>query len=53
MVVMIFVLGPHHPPTLDDDDAARSHTRLVLARGRVDDADRLCFTPAPIGEFLG
>ena len=48
---MIGLLGPHHPPTLDDEQP--------LDRGRVAMAVvamiilALCFTPVPIGEILG
>ena len=51
LLVMIFMLGPRHPPTLDDDEP--------LEKGRVALAVLamiilvLCFTPAPIGPFIG
>ena len=51
MVVMIFLVGPHHPPTLDDDTPI-DRTRLVLAAVALVMLI-ICFTPAPIGEFLG
>ena len=50
LLVMIGLLGPHHPPTLDDEEP--------LDRGRVALAAAamiilaLCFTPVPIGEIL-
>lgn len=50
-VVMMFALGPHHPPTLDDE--------IPLDRGRLMLAAValvmliVCFTPAPIGPFVG
>ena len=50
LLVMIGFLGPHHPPTLDDDQP--------LDRGRIVMAAvamlilALCFTPVPIGEIL-
>lgn len=50
LVAMIAVLGPHHPPTLYDDEP--------LGKGRVALAVVamiiliLCFTPVPIGEIL-
>lgn len=46
MLVMMWVVGPHHPPTLDDD--------IELGRGRLIIAGValliliVCFTPAPI-----
>ena len=46
MLVMMWTVGPHHPPTLDDD--------IELGRGRLIIAGVavliliLCFTPAPI-----
>jgi membrane-associated protease RseP (regulator of RpoE activity) len=51
LLVMIFTLGPKHPPTLYDDEP--------LEKGRVALAVVamlilvLCFTPAPIGPFIG
>lgn len=50
LVIMIATLGPHHPPTLDDDEPL-DRTRLVLAAVAMVILI-LCFTPAPIGEFL-
>lgn len=50
LLLMIGLLGPHHPPTLDDEEP--------LSRGRVALAGVamiilvLCFTPVPIGEIL-
>ena len=50
LMIMIFTLGPRHPPTLYDDEP--------LERGRVILAVVamvilvLCFTPAPISEFI-
>lgn len=49
--VMIFVLGPHHPPTLDEDEPL-DQGRLILA-GVALLMLIVCFTPAPIGEFIG
>ena len=50
-VGMILAMGPHHPPTLDDDiplDGKRiALSAFALAMLVV------CFTPAPIGPFLG
>jgi membrane-associated protease RseP (regulator of RpoE activity) len=51
MVVMLVLMGPHHPPTLDDDTPI-DRTRLILAGvGLV--MLIVCFTPAPIEEFVG
>jgi membrane-associated protease RseP (regulator of RpoE activity) len=50
-VVMLLVMGPHHPPTLDDD-IPLDGKRLVLAAVALLMLI-LCFTPAPIGPFLG
>jgi membrane-associated protease RseP (regulator of RpoE activity) len=50
-VVMIAVMGPHHPPTLDDDRSLDTG-RLLLAAVALAMLI-LCFTPAPIGPFLG
>jgi membrane-associated protease RseP (regulator of RpoE activity) len=50
MVVMLFVIGPHHPPTLDDRVALGS-TRIALAVfGLI--MLIVCFTPAPIEPFV-
>jgi hypothetical protein len=51
MTVMILMLGPHHPPTLDDDQQL-GRGRLVLA-GVALAMLIVCFTPAPIGPFVG
>ena len=40
MVVMLFLVGPHHPPTLDDDAADRPGPAAAGGR-RAGDADRL------------
>jgi membrane-associated protease RseP (regulator of RpoE activity) len=50
MVVMLFVIGPHHPPTLDDQ-VPLGRARLVLAVvGLI--MLIVCFTPAPIEPFV-
>jgi membrane-associated protease RseP (regulator of RpoE activity) len=50
LVVMLFVVGPHHPPTLDDD-AFLGRSRIVLAIvGLI--MLIVCFTPAPIEPFV-
>jgi membrane-associated protease RseP (regulator of RpoE activity) len=50
MVVMLFVVGPHHPPTLDD------HVELGAARHALAWFGLVmlivCFTPAPIEPFV-
>jgi len=51
MVAMVFMLGPHHPPTLDDEqplDAGRHALALFALFMLI-----VCFTPAPIGPFVG
>lgn len=50
-VIMMFVLGPHHPPTLDDDEPIDNQRRLLAVVALI--ILVLCFTPAPIGPFLG
>jgi membrane-associated protease RseP (regulator of RpoE activity) len=50
LVVMIAALGPHHPPTLYDDepvDKPRIALAVLAAAILI-----LCFTPVPIGELL-
>ena len=50
MVGMLYLIGPHHPPTLDDD--------ITLGPGRLIVAAIalailiVCFTPAPISELV-
>ena len=51
LIAMVGFLGPHHPPTLDDDqpvDGKRVALAIVALVILV-----ICFTPVPIGEFLG
>ena len=50
MIGMIFLVGPHHPPTLDDDRPI-GRGRQLLAGGALAIL-MVCFTPAPIGEFI-
>ena len=50
MVVMIAIVGPHHPPTLDDDQPL-GRGRLLLAAVALAMLV-VCFTPAPIGDFV-
>ena len=50
MLVMLFAIGPHHPPTLDDE-VPLGTPRLVLAVvGLI--MLIVCFTPAPIEPFV-
>lgn len=51
MLVMLFIVGPHHPPTLDDDTPL-DRGRLILAAVALAMLI-VCFTPAPIGPFVG
>ena len=51
LVIMIAILGPHHPPTYDEDDPI-DRTRLILA-GVALLMLIVSFTPAPIGAFVG
>ena len=50
LVIMVVLLGPRHPPTLDDNDPV-NRGRLVIAAVAMLILV-LCFTPAPIGPFL-
>lgn len=50
LVLMIFLMGPHHPPTLDDQQPL-DPIRLALAAFAVVMLI-LCFTPAPIEPFV-
>jgi membrane-associated protease RseP (regulator of RpoE activity) len=51
MVVMMFAVGPHHPPTLDDETPLDRQRYILAVVALV--MLIVCFTPAPIGEFLG
>jgi membrane-associated protease RseP (regulator of RpoE activity) len=51
LLIMVFTLGPRHPPTLYDDEPL-NRTRVILAAVAMVIL-ALCFTPAPIGPFLG
>ena len=51
LVIMILVLGPHHPPTFDEHEPL-DRGRLILA-GFALFMLLVCFTPAPIGAFVG
>jgi membrane-associated protease RseP (regulator of RpoE activity) len=50
LTIMIAMLGPHHPPTLYDDEPV-SGGRIVLAAVALIILI-LCFTPVPIGDIL-
>ena len=50
MVGMIFLVGPHHPPTLDDDRPLGPGRRMLAGVALA--MLIVCFTPAPIGEFI-
>jgi len=50
LLLMIMLMGPHHPPTLDDSERLGGG-RLVLA-GVALVMLILCFTPAPIEPFI-
>ena len=49
MLLMMFVIGPHHPPTLNDD-VPLGKGRLIVA-GLAVVILILCFTPAPISPY--
>ena len=51
LVIMIAILGPRHPPTLDEHEPL-ARGRLILA-GIALLMLIVCFTPAPIGAFVG
>ena len=51
MLLMILIMGPHHPPTLDDVtplDSTRVGLAVVALIMLI-----VCFTPAPIEPFVG
>jgi len=50
LVLMIVMMGPRHPPTLDEDEPLDSARLVWAAIAMVILA--ICFTPAPIGEFI-
>ena len=51
LVIMIVMMGPRHPPTLDEDEPLDRGRLLLAAVALV--VLIVCFTPAPIGPFLG
>ena len=50
MLLMLLVVGPHHPPTLDDEIRLGSGRLLLALAGLV--IWIICFTPAPIELFV-
>lgn len=50
MLVMLFVIGPHHPPTLNDEVPLGTPRLLLAGFGLV--MLVVCFTPAPIEPFV-
>jgi membrane-associated protease RseP (regulator of RpoE activity) len=50
LIVMLVTIGPRHPPTLYDDEPINRQRLVLAAIAMIILA--LCFTPAPIGEFL-
>jgi membrane-associated protease RseP (regulator of RpoE activity) len=50
LVAMIVVLGPHHPPTLYDEEPLDKRRVLLAIVAMI--ILILCFTPVPIGEIL-
>jgi len=51
LLVMIVTLGPRHPPTLYDEEPIDQRRVILAVVAMIILA--LCFTPAPIGPFLG
>ena len=51
MLVMIVLMGPRHPPTLDEDEPLDRNRLLLAAVALV--MLIVCFTPAPIEPFIG
>jgi membrane-associated protease RseP (regulator of RpoE activity) len=51
LLIMIVMMGPKHPPTLDEDEPL-DRGRLILAAVALV-VLIVCFTPAPIGPFIG
>ena len=50
LVVMLVLVGPRHPPTLDDDTPLGSHALWLAVVALV--MLIVCFTPAPIEPFV-
>lgn len=51
LVIMIATMGPRHPPTLDEDEPLDAGRLILAAIAMV--ILVVCFTPAPIGPFVG
>jgi membrane-associated protease RseP (regulator of RpoE activity) len=50
LVVMTLALGPHHPPTLHDEEPIGKVRLVIAAIAMLILA--LCFTPVPLAEFI-
>lgn len=50
LLIMVATLGPHHPPTLYDEEPLDTPRLVVAALAML--ILVLCFTPAPIGDVL-
>jgi membrane-associated protease RseP (regulator of RpoE activity) len=50
MVVMLFAMGPHHPPTLDEETPLDNGRRVFAVIALV--MLIVCFTPVPIEPFV-
>ena len=50
LVVMLFAMGPHHPPTLDEETPLDPRRRLLALVALV--MLIVCFTPVPIEPFV-
>ena len=50
MVLMLVAMGPHHPPTLNDNVVLGRQRLIVAIIGLI--MLIVCFTPAPIGPFV-
>jgi membrane-associated protease RseP (regulator of RpoE activity) len=50
MLVMLFVMGPHHPPTLDDEVRIDANRLVIAVFGLI--MLIVCFTPAPLEPFV-
>lgn len=51
LLAMIVMMGPRHPPTLDEDEPLDRGRLLLAAVALI--VLIVCFTPAPIGPFIG
>lgn len=50
MLVMLFVMGPHHPPTLNDEVRIDANRLVIAVFGLI--MLIVCFTPAPLEPFV-